>query len=230
MPLEDERDQTINGVGEKIFAALAQVAAASQRALSDAPSGISTGVLANPANPMVGVDRAEREISAINSRIYSARAKENNWAARNSAEVLLVLMPYKPHQNHHVGNPKSKERTMRTERAELYFRQGNSDKVYHLQLENVQERWTVQAQWGRRGSALQSDAKADGVPFEEAKRVYDRILREKTVKGYQIAQASTNGDVPISVADKYFVSVKLATFRRRITGIDAQMRRRRSYP
>lgn len=31
------------------------------------------------------------------------------------------------------------------------------------------------------------------------------------------------------IADKYFISVKLATFRRRITGIDAQMRRRRPY-
>jgi bifunctional non-homologous end joining protein LigD len=88
---------------------------------------------------------------------------------------------------------------MSIERAELYFRQGNSDKVYHLQLENIQERWTVRAQWGRRGSALQSDVKADGVPFEEAKRVYDRILREKTGKGYQIALASANGEAMISV-------------------------------
>ena len=88
---------------------------------------------------------------------------------------------------------------MQTERAELYFRQGSSDKVYHLQLENVDDKWSVQAQWGRRGSALQSDIKANGVPYEEAKRVYDRILREKTSKGYQIAQATTNGDTPISV-------------------------------
>src|SRR5713101_4249231 len=92
-----------------------------------------------------------------------------------------------------------KERTMQTERAELYFRQGSSDKVYHLQLENVQDQWSVQAQWGRRGSALQSDVKANGVPYEEAKRVYDRILREKTGKGYQIAQAIANGDATISV-------------------------------
>jgi len=88
---------------------------------------------------------------------------------------------------------------MQTERAELYFRQGSSDKVYHLQLENVDDKWSVEAQWGRRGSALQSDVKANGVPYEEAKRVYDRILREKTGKGYQIAQATTNGDTPISV-------------------------------
>ena len=88
---------------------------------------------------------------------------------------------------------------MQTERAELYFRQGSSDKVYHLQLENVDDKWSVEAQWGRRGSALQRDVKVNGVPYEEAKRVYDRILREKAGKGYQIAQATTNGDAPISV-------------------------------
>ncbi len=88
---------------------------------------------------------------------------------------------------------------MQTEKAELYFRQGSSDKVYHLQLENAQDQWSVQAQWGRRGSALQSDLKANGVPYEEAKRVYDRMLREKTGKGYQISQATTNGDEPIAV-------------------------------
>ena len=88
---------------------------------------------------------------------------------------------------------------MQTERAELYFRQGSSDKVYQLQLENVESQWTVHAQWGRRGSALQSDVRASGVSYEEAKRVYDRILREKTGKGYKISQASANGDAAISV-------------------------------
>ena len=74
---------------------------------------------------------------------------------------------------------------MQTERAELYFRQGSSDKVYHLQLAKENDQWSVHAQWGRRGSSLQSELKANGVAYEEAKRVYDRILREKTGKGYQ---------------------------------------------
>ena len=86
-----------------------------------------------------------------------------------------------------------------TETIELCFQQGSSDKVYHLQLKSVEEQWSVNAQWGRRGSALQSDAKVSSVPYEEAKRVYDRIIREKTGKGYRIAQATTNGNTPISV-------------------------------
>ena len=58
---------------------------------------------------------------------------------------------------------------MQTERAELYFQQGSSDKVYHLQLGKVQDQWSVQAQWGRRGSALQSEVKVSGSSYEEAK-------------------------------------------------------------
>jgi bifunctional non-homologous end joining protein LigD len=94
---------------------------------------------------------------------------------------------------------KPKERTMHPERAELYFQQGSSDKVYHLQLEGAKDEWSVQAQWGRRGSALQSDVKVGSTTYEEAKRVYDRILREKTGKGYQIAQATANGNGAIAV-------------------------------
>jgi bifunctional non-homologous end joining protein LigD len=95
--------------------------------------------------------------------------------------------------------PTNKGANMQTERAELYFQQGSSDKVYHLQLENVQDQWSVQAQWGRRGSALQSDVKVRSTTYEEAKRVYDRILREKTGKGYQIVQATANGNGAIAV-------------------------------
>src|SRR6267378_5005297 len=40
---------------------------------------------------------------------------------------------------------------------------------------------------------------ASGVTYEEAKRVYDRILREKVGKGYQIAEATANGHAAISV-------------------------------
>ena len=81
---------------------------------------------------------------------------------------------------------------MQPERIDLHYQQGSSDKVYHLQLETVEGTWSVNAQWGRRGSSLQSDTKASGVPYEEAKRVFDRVLRERTGKGYRVAE--TNGD------------------------------------
>jgi predicted DNA-binding WGR domain protein len=101
---------------------------------------------------------------------------------------------------HQEQIPKTqKERIMQTERAELYFQQGSSDKVYRLQLEGAQGQWGVQAQWGRRGSAFQSDVKVSNTTYEEAKRVYDRILRDKTGKGYQIAQGTASGKAAISV-------------------------------
>ncbi len=37
---------------------------------------------------------------------------------------------------------------MQTETIELYFQQGSSDKVYHLQLESLENKWSVNAQWG----------------------------------------------------------------------------------
>ena len=88
---------------------------------------------------------------------------------------------------------------MQTERIDLYYQQGSSDKVYHLQLENVEEQWSVNAQWGRRGSSLQSDTKASGVPYEEAKRVFDRVIREKTGKGYRVAETQRRRIPAISV-------------------------------
>jgi ATP-dependent DNA ligase len=87
---------------------------------------------------------------------------------------------------------------MQTERIELYYQQGSSDKVYHLELENAGDNWSVNAQWGRRGSALQRDVKAGNVTYDEAKRVYDRILREKTGKGYRVAR--TNGDASPAIS------------------------------
>jgi len=95
---------------------------------------------------------------------------------------------------------------MQPESIELYFREGSSDKVYHLRLvqhiqpENMEDQWwSVHAQWGRRGSALQSAMKANHVPYEEAKHIYDRIIREKTGKNYQVAQAADGGAPGISV-------------------------------
>jgi bifunctional non-homologous end joining protein LigD len=87
---------------------------------------------------------------------------------------------------------------MQTERIELYYQQGSSDKVYRLELENAEDKWSVNAQWGRRGSALQRDVKIGNVTYEEAKRVYDRVLREKTGKGYRVAQ--TNGDASPAIS------------------------------
>lgn len=74
------------------------------------------------------------------------------------------------------------------ESVDLSYQDGASDKVYRLQLENDGDTWTVRAEWGRRGKALQSGVKASAVPYEEAKRVYDKLIAEKVRKGYEVAE------------------------------------------
>lgn len=85
------------------------------------------------------------------------------------------------------------------ESASLAFQSGTSDKVYFLNLEQEGESYTVTAQYGRRGGALATDNKTKNgsVPFDDAKKIFDRVLREKTAKGYRpFGQAAPASQVP----------------------------------
>jgi len=67
----------------------------------------------------------------------------------------------------------------------LYFKEGTSDKEYHLQLEKVKGGFVVNFQYGRRGSSLKSDTKTDTPVSEaEADKIYEAKLREQLRKGY----------------------------------------------
>lgn len=61
-----DQERTVDQVGEEILAALAMVAQAAQRALSEARAGVSPGALVNRSNMMVGAGRAERFIESLN--------------------------------------------------------------------------------------------------------------------------------------------------------------------
>lgn len=78
---------------------------------------------------------------------------------------------------------------MQTAKASLKFQQGGSDKVYLLNLEQCETGWSVYAAWGRRNSTLQTGNKIKLVPYDDAKEVYDRILKEKLGKGYQHSES-----------------------------------------
>ena len=67
----------------------------------------------------------------------------------------------------------------------LYLTEGSSDKEYHAQLDPKDSGWVVNFQYGRRGKALQSGTKtASPVDFAVAKKEYDKLVAEKTKKGY----------------------------------------------
>lgn len=75
---------------------------------------------------------------------------------------------------------------MQPESVSLFFKEGTSDKEYHAQLEENDGGWTVNFQYGRRGSALRAESKtSQPLPYQEAKKIYDKVVREKIGKGYQ---------------------------------------------
>ena len=71
------------------------------------------------------------------------------------------------------------------EHITLYYRQGSSDKVYQASLEAKNGGYAVQFSYGRRGTTLTTGTKTQApVPYDEAKRIYDKLVAEKTAKGY----------------------------------------------
>jgi bifunctional non-homologous end joining protein LigD len=67
----------------------------------------------------------------------------------------------------------------------LYYREGSSDKVYQCQIEPAGERFVVNFAYGRRGSTLNTGTKTNvPVDYDNAKRIFDKLIKEKQAKGY----------------------------------------------
>ena len=67
----------------------------------------------------------------------------------------------------------------------LYYREGSSDKVYQVGIEPAGELFVVNFAFGRRGSTLSTGRKTPSpVDHESAKRIFDKLVREKLAKGY----------------------------------------------
>jgi bifunctional non-homologous end joining protein LigD len=78
------------------------------------------------------------------------------------------------------------------EQVTLYFRQGSSDKVYQARIEQQDGSYVVNFAFGRRGAPLQSATKTQApVSYEEGKRILDRLVKEKTPKGYTPGEDGT---------------------------------------
>lgn len=71
------------------------------------------------------------------------------------------------------------------EHLTLYYRQGSSDKVYQARIEPRDTGYVVTFAYGRRGTTLTCGTKTPvPVAYDEARRLYDRLIAEKTAKGY----------------------------------------------
>ena len=70
-------------------------------------------------------------------------------------------------------------------RVTLYYREGTSDKVYQAAIKPDGDRFVVTFAYGRRSSTLNTGTKTVApVEYEEARRLYDRLVKEKKAKGY----------------------------------------------
>ncbi len=79
------------------------------------------------------------------------------------------------------------------DRVTLYYRAGSSDKVYQAAIEPAGDGlFTVQFAFGRRGTTLQTGTKTQNpVPYQEARSIFTKLVREKTGKGYTPGEDGT---------------------------------------
>jgi len=74
----------------------------------------------------------------------------------------------------------------------LYYREGASDKVYQASIHPKDGGYVVTFAFGRRGSTLSTGMKTSTpVDYETAQRVFNRLIEEKTVKGYTPGEDGT---------------------------------------
>ena len=74
---------------------------------------------------------------------------------------------------------------MSNESTTLYYREGASDKVYQAGIEPKDGGFVVNFAFGRRGATLQAGTKTPApVPLDKAKAIYDKLVSDKTAKGY----------------------------------------------
>ena len=92
------------------------------------------------------------------------------------------------------------------ESADLFYCQGSSDKEYHTQFIQDGVLYRVDFQYGRRGNALQSGTKITTQDRHAARKIYDKLVAEKTGKGYQLNTSSPTGTfTPATSQEPLFV-------------------------
>lgn len=69
-------------------------------------------------------------------------------------------------------------------RTTLHYREGTSDKVYEVDIYQTGEaQYVVNFRYGKRGTNLKEGVKTtQAVPLQEAERVFDKLVQEKTKK------------------------------------------------
>jgi len=75
--------------------------------------------------------------------------------------------------------------------TKLQFKEGNSDKVYEVDLCESGANYVVNFRYGRRGAELKEGTKTTTpVSFAEAEKIFQKLVDEKTRKGYHVVGES----------------------------------------
>ncbi|MEQ1858448.1 MAG: WGR domain-containing protein [Chthoniobacteraceae bacterium] len=78
------------------------------------------------------------------------------------------------------------------EHITLYYKEGSSDKVYSVRIEPKDSGYVVNFAYGRRGSTMTTGTKTStAVDYDAAKAIYDKLVKEKTSKGYTPGEDGT---------------------------------------
>jgi len=94
----------------------------------------------------------------------------------------------------------------------LYFKEGNSDKVYEIDLCDVgNDKYVVNFRYGRKGSTLKEGSKTPvPVPLAEAEKIYGAVEQEKLLKGYTTSESGVSS-IPKTTAFKLNTDVTIST-------------------
>jgi bifunctional non-homologous end joining protein LigD len=107
--------------------------------------------------------------------------------------------------------------------TKLFFQEGNSDKVYQAAvIQDEDDTFSVVVHWGRRGPSLNSGKKAQGVTRAAADKVFDKLVREKTGKGYEV-QTEDHGPAVVAPPEGEGSSSKAGVNKRAVLGPKAQL-------
>lgn len=79
--------------------------------------------------------------------------------------------------------------------TQLHFREGNSDKVYEVDLCETDGLYLVNFRYGRRGANLKEGTKtASPVSLAEAENAFKKLVDEKTKKGYRVVNQQSDSE------------------------------------
>jgi predicted DNA-binding WGR domain protein len=95
--------------------------------------------------------------------------------------------------------------------TKLHFKEGNSDKVYEVDLCEINTQFVVNFRYGRKGTELKEGTKTTlPVSQTEAEKVFQKLVDEKTKKGYHIvgSQSQTAEKEKVAVVLNHDLSAR----------------------